>query len=774
MAYDLEQEKRFGKLKTELGDNELALMRFSGEDRVDDLFNYHVEALSHDPDIDLGELIGTRATVTFETLTTKKRHFNGIVTEAENIGISNNGTLYRLTLRPWFWLCSQRKNHRIFHEQTVVQIIEAIFKDWSGASDPLFENRLTSNYPNLEYTVQYGESDMDFVTRQMERFGISYHFTHTEGGHTLVMTDTSDNFTPLHGNTRPYVNAVGEHNLEEEHFWGWQAGRGLTTGAVRMADFNFKTPKSAMEVERAADSGYRDHGAIENYIYPGDYLAQGEGKDVNKRRLTQEQSRDRRHRVLGNVASLSAGMIVGPREQKSRVVKPGPYVCLAARHTYTSDNYGTGGDAGDEISFAGEYVLTEVDAPYAAPRKTQRPIIHGPQTAMVVGEGEIDCDEYGRILVRFHWDLTGANSMRCRVVQTSASGEWGGMIIPRIGMEAMVEFLEGDPDKPMVTGCVFNGSTDRPYQLPAHKTKHVMRADTHKGSGFNEISFEAEAGQENMAIHAQKDQTIRVLNDQSSNISANRVENIGANASTAITANRMERVGANKSTTVGGGGGVGLLQMLMPLVQAGGKLLRKGGQKAGAPGSVMTFAGGIAGVADMPSELAAIAQKQSFSSSGDHRTAGGAAQLGQGAIMSKLLSLVMPSSGSMTTTVEKYKKDTIGQAATEQIGFAKNTVVGQVMTTSVGKMMKTKVGEDYDLETKKSIFSRTKKHTLHAKDKFVIAGPGGTIIIDNGGITIKTKHLKIKSPKVDFSSGAPDQVDALKSDKPFVQDCKGK
>ncbi|MCK0122688.1 type VI secretion system tip protein VgrG [Loktanella sp. F6476L] len=773
MAIKLDQTGRFGRLATELGKNKLVLTGFHGEDFVNNLFDYRVDALSLDPDIDLADLIGTQATVTFDALTGEPRHFNGIVTEAQNMGITATGNGYQLSLRPWFWLAGQRENHRIFHEKSVVKIIEEVFADWSGASNPLFENRLTGDYPDLEYTVQYGESDLAFVCRQMERFGISYHFDHTENGHTLVMTDASENFTPVFANTRPYHNTTSDLAFDEERLWGWIAGRGLTTGVVRLADYNFKTPKRSMEVDRAADAGYANHGAIEKYRYPGDYLDQGTGKGVNSLRLKQEQARDRRHRVNGNVVSLSAGMVIAPRDQAVPLVKPGPYVCLAAKHSFETNYYNSGDDSGDASSFEGEYVLTEVDAPFAPELITDRPIIHGPQTAMVVGEGEIDCDAHGRILVRFHWDLAGANSMRCRVVQTSASGEWGGMIIPRIGMEAVVEFLEGDPDKPMVTGCVFNGGTDSPYKLPANKTKHVMRADSHKGSGFNEISFEAESGSENMAIHAQKDQTIRVLNDQSSNISSNRMENIGANASTAIAANQMERIGANKNTTVGGGG-AGLLQMLMPLVQAGGKMLTKGGQKSGAPGSVMTFASGVSGVLDMPKELAAIAQKKALSSSGGHRSAGGAAQLAQSAIMSKLLSMLMPSSGSMNTTVEKFKKDTIGQAATEQIGVAKNTVVGQVMTTSVGKLMKTKVGEDYDLEAKKSIFSRTTTHTLHAKDKFVIAGPGGTIIIDKGGITLKTKHLKIKSPKVDFSSGAPDQVDALKSDKPFVQDCKGK
>ncbi len=182
----------------------------------------------------------------------------------------------------------------------------------------------------------------------------------------------------------------------------------------------------------------------------------------------------------------------------------------------------------------------------------------------------------------------------------------------------------------------------------------------------------------------------------------------------------------------------------------------------------------MAGVSDLPNELAAIAAKGQFTGSGGHRTAGGADQLGKGAMMGRLLQMIMPSSGTMNVTVEKFKKETVGRGSTEQVGLAKNVLVGSALTTSVGKMMQTKVGEDYDLETKKSIFNRTAKHTLHAKDRFVIGGPGGTIIIDDSGVTIKTKHLKVKSPKVDFTSGAPDQVDALKSDKPFAQDCPGK
>ncbi|KIN75117.1 Vgr ImpA family type VI secretion-associated protein [Sulfitobacter noctilucae] len=772
MSLDLSQDNRPGILTTVLGETELVLMRFNGQDAVNALFEYRVEAVSLNPDIDLNALMGTHAHVAFSNDKHGPRHYDGIVTHAETLGVGDGGHVYALTLRPWLWLADQRQNQRIFHNKTVVEILEEVFADWAQASQPLFENRLVQDYPVLEYTVQFGETDRNFVCRQMERFGINYCFDHSEGAHTLILLDDPLSFTAIAGGSRDYYNSVEDHNADDEHFWGWRSGRGLTTGAVKLTDFNFKTPKAAMQVSQTSGESH-PHGEIEGYAYPGDYLEAGTGRNVAQLRLNQHEAADHRQRIVGNASSFSAGMSLDLTGDPIPGRRDGTLICMEARHSYSANAYQSGGTPGEMASYSGEYVLTPADAPIYPARKTPVPRIHGPQTAIVVGEGEIDCDEYGRILVHFHWDLDKAYSMRCRVVQHTASNEYGGMAIPRIGMEAVVEFLEGDPDKPLVTGCVFNGKTDRPYSLPTHKTKHVIRADTHEGSGFNEISFEAQSGQENMAIHAQKDQTIRVLNDQSSNINANRVEQIGANASLNVAANAMERVGANKSISVGGGG-MGLLQMLMPLVQAGGKFMQKGANKSGAGDGVGGFAGIVAGVSDLPNELASIVAKGQFSGSGGHRTAGGADQLGKGAMMGRLLQMIMPSSGTMNLTVEKYKKETVGAGSTEQVGLAKNVLVGNVLTTSVGKMMQTKVGEDYDLETKKSIFSRTRKHTLHAKDKFVIGGPGGTIIIDSSGITIKTKHLKVKSPKVDFTSGAPDQVDALKSDKPFAQDCKGK
>jgi len=409
-------------------------------------------------------------------------------------------------------------------------------------------------------------------------------------------------------------------------------------------------------------------------------------------------------------------------------------------------------------------------APMNPPRRTHILVVNGPQTAVVVGEGEIDCDEYGRILVRFHWDLAGAHSMRCRVSQNWAGNGWGGMVIPRIGMEVLVEFLEGDPDKPIVVGNVFNGKNDMPYPLPQHKTRSVWRSNTHQGQGFNEILFEDQKGQEDFFLHAQKDLTTKVLNNFSANIGASRVDNIKNNSSLVIGDNAAERVGRNKNVTVGGSG-VGLLGMLMPLLQTGGKLFRRSGQKAGLD-PVTGMGGYVAGGKEMPVKVITLLGNTGFSQSGDHRSGHGVSQSEKAASLAGQISSMIGGSGVLNSVIERFRTDTIGLARTEQIGLAKNTVVGNIMTASVGKTMKVKVGEDYDLETKKSIFNRTVKYTLHAKEKFIIDGPGGTIIIDSPGVTIKARHLKIKSPNVNFSSGNPDQVDALNSEKAFVQECK--
>ncbi|MGL5010933.1 MAG: type VI secretion system Vgr family protein, partial [Paracoccaceae bacterium] len=764
----LKQAGRLGKLHTSLGSDVLVLLRFNGTDQMNGLFNYQVEALSAKNEVDFDALVGTHATVEIATHHGTPSFFDGVVTQAQWAGVGENGNRFNLTLRPWFWLATNRRNQKIFHEQTVIDIVKAVLGTYLSAGAEL-KVLTTATYPKLEYTVQYRESDFNFVTRLLERFGISYHFTHAKAKHALVLTDGIDEHDPIAGGARPYIGTKGHHQADEEHFWEFLPERRMTTGGVRLIDYNFKKPTAAMEVDKMGDAAHA-HGQIESFDYPGDYLEQGAGKGVVGLRTRQERGNDARARAVGDTISLSSGLKVTLKGEPVPGATGQTFLCLSAVHAYVSDSYGSGGDSSTEFSYAGRYTLMPASSPLAPERQTTPPVVQGPQTAVVVGDGEIDCDEFGRILVKFHWDLESAHSMRCRVSQLWAGQGWGGMVIPRIGMEVIVEFLEGDPDKPVVTGCVYNGKNGTPYDLPAKKTRSTWRSNTHQGTGYNEIAFEDQAGEEDMFFHAQKDLTQKVLNNMSSNVQANRVATIGQNDTTTVTGSHVVRVGKSSSTTVGGGGPA-LLKALQPLVAAGGKLFKTGANKVGAPGIVTEFTGVVQGVTDMAKEVAQVVTKGDFFGSSQHRTDAGGLQAKAAAFAAGLLDKVMPDSGIMTNTVEKFRSETTGLAATEQVGIAKNTVVGGIYTIGVGKMMKTIVGDSYDLEAKKSIFARTVKHTLTAKEKFVIAGPGGSITIDSSGITIKTPHLMIKSPSVDFSTGSPDQVAALQSDKPFVQEC---
>lgn len=557
MNAPFKQDARSGRMETVLGKDKLVLLRFTGSDHVNSLFEYHVEALSIEANIDFDALIGTHTSVELLTRNDGSAWFDGIVTQARWAGVGENGYRYDLTLRPWLWIADQRRQQRIFHNQTVVEIVETVLSAYSHLGKPHLDNRLTEDYPQLEYTVQYRESDMAFACRLMEQFGISYYFAFESGGHTMVLTDAIDAHDIIPGGDRPYKGVDGHHRSDEEHFWEWQPERNFVTGAVRLTDFNFKTPKVAMEVDEVGDAAYAE-GQIENYDYPGDYVDPAIGKVLAAVRTKQERGRDKRHRAIGDCTSLRAGMCLKLSGDQVPGVKSEGYLCLSASHSYTSNSYGSGDSQSNEYAYSGSYVFLPHDAPLASRRKTPRPKIQGPQTAMVVGEGEIDCDEFGRILVHFHWDLAKAYSMRCRVSQTWAGQGWGGIAIPRIGMEVVVEFLDGDPDKPLVTGCVYNAKTGMPYDLPANKTRMSLKSQSHERGGFNEIRLEDAGGSEEIYMHAQKDhntviendESHQILNDRSKSVTRDQTEQIGRNKTIKVDKDHNEAVDGEKHETI--------------------------------------------------------------------------------------------------------------------------------------------------------------------------------------------------------------------------------
>jgi len=541
----LSQDARSGRLSTVLGRDVLVLQRFSGTEKLNDLFDFTVDCLAASAEIDFDALIGTHATVTLDTAA-GTRLFDGIVTEARWLGAGENVVRYSLRLQPWFFLASLRRNQRIFHDKTVVQIVSEVLSEHAEAGR--FEVALSHDYPVLEYTVQFRESDMAFVRRMLERHGISYHFQHAVGAHKMVLSDVVESHPSI--GTRPYHPAQGHHQQDIEHFRSWHPARRIGTGAVRLTDYNFKKPNAAMTAEAMGDAAY-PNGKIESFDWPGDYLAQSRGKVVARLRAQSERGQDRRYQAEGDIPGLAAGT----RVTLAGDAVPGvgeEFLCLVAEHRFSSDSYGTG-TAAEECAYAGHYILMPSTAPMVPERKTPRADVRGPQTAKVVGEGEIDCDEYGRILVQFHWDTVAAQSMRCRVSQNWAGAGWGGMVIPRIGMEVLVEFLDGDPDQPLVTGCVYNGANPVPYDLPKNKTRSTFKTKTHQGKGFNELRFEDERGREEIFVHAERDMNSKIERNRSERVNRNLVTSVGHDKASEVANTFRQMVGGDLQLGIGPG-----------------------------------------------------------------------------------------------------------------------------------------------------------------------------------------------------------------------------
>ena len=543
------QDARLGRLTTVLGSDALVLLRMDGTEELSGDFEWRVEALSTENTLDLSALLGNHATVAINHAQ-GVRAFDGIVCEAEQRGAFENGFRYDLTLRPWLHVASLRRNMRIFHNKTVIEIVQEVLSSYAALGNPHLEVRVMDDYPVLEYTVQYGETDADFVRRQLERFGITWSWRHEAGSHTLLLTDAALSLPEVPGSSRTYFGVEGYHRHEEEHFRHWSASERITTGAVRLTEYNFKIPTSAQEVDQLSDASHPS-GDIESYDWPGDYLNQGEGRDVGSRRLEGERGQAPRHRAEGDVVSLGAGWRVTLAGDDVPNATGRTFVCLKATHRFRAQAYGSGSAGADDAPYDGAYVLTPDDAPFRPERRTEGPRVQGPETAVVVGEGEIDCDEHGRILCRFHWDLDGAHTMRVRVSQNWASKGWGGMVIPRIGMEVIVEHLRGDPDKPIVTGCVYNGKNRPPYELPEHKTRSTFKTDTHQGKGFNELRFEDQSGKEEIFIHAERDRNEKIRHNHTERIDNNWVQSVGRSKVTEVSHDAVQQIGGSAQISVG-------------------------------------------------------------------------------------------------------------------------------------------------------------------------------------------------------------------------------
>ena len=491
------QQNRFIAITTPLGEDVLLLQEFSGEEAISRPFHYHLHVLSLQNSIDFSQIIGQRVSIRITLYDGTPRYINGFVSRFAQGDVGPEFTHYEMDVVPWLWFLTRHADCRIFQNLTIPQIIEQVFKD-RGFTD--YRNNLTGTYATREYCVQYRESDFQFVSRLMEEYGIFYFFQQEEEKHTLVMADSPSACNACPDQSEVGFNTAGGGLDKEDVVEAWDQALELRSGKYSITDYNFETPSTNLFSSEPTVTSYANNTTLEIYDYPGKYRTKTDGAGLAKVRMQAEEVPVELARGRSNCRAFAAGYTFSLLDFPVSSVNKS-YLLTEVRHQASiGTGYTTGGS---DASYSNSFVCIASDVPFRPPRVTPVPLIRGPQTAVVVGKDgeEIWVDQYGRVKVQFFWDRLGKkdenSSCWIRVSQVWAGKNWGAMWIPRIGQEVIVEFLEGDPDRPIITGRVYNAEQEVPYKLPDYGTRSTLLSRSSKNgdsANFNEIRFEDKKG----------------------------------------------------------------------------------------------------------------------------------------------------------------------------------------------------------------------------------------------------------------------------------------
>lgn len=551
----IKQAERPFELITPLGRDKLVLRQMSGTEQLGTAFEYRIEALSEDANIDLNSLLGEKVTVRISQPSGGERYVNGhVVAFAQKPSLSTRFAAFELRIRPWIALLAKTVDCRIFQNMSPTDIIKQVFRD-NGFSD--FEDRLSATYEQRVFCVQYRETAYSFVHRLMEEEGIYYYVKHFNGNHVLVLADSKSAHDTLPGHAKiPYFPEANIDRRQKESIYDWNVTNSLQSGKIALKDFDFEIPRKDLLQQKLMPGGH-PHDSYELYDYPGDYVEAGHGEHYARVRMEEVRWQ---HEVIAartSVHGATPGTLFElekfPRSDQNR-----EYLITAIELLLEDDPYESrlGGQAHEPVFEAGLSLIPSATV-YRPRRITPRPLISGPQTAIVVGPAgdEIHTDKHGRVKCQFHWDRYGNSdensSCWIRVSQPWAGKNWGSIAIPRIGQEVVVEFEEGDPDRPIITGRVYNGDQKTPYELPANKTQSGTKSRSSKGGSsdnFNELRFEDKKGDEQVYFHAEKNFDRVVENNDTETIGNNQDIKIGS--AQAADGSQTEEIWKDRTTTL--------------------------------------------------------------------------------------------------------------------------------------------------------------------------------------------------------------------------------
>lgn len=702
---DIKQELRNAEILTPLGKDVLALYSMTIHEEVGRLFSIEAELISKQEDISFEDLLGKSVTVRLNLLDGSPRFFNGHVTRFSQSDQRNAfGGVYHATIQPWLWFLTRTANCRIFQSMTVPEIIKDVC-----SGHPL-EDKLTRNYRTWEYCVQYRETDFNFVSRLMEQEGIYYFFEHDNGLHTLILADdySAHKSLKLMKGRIPLFVADSSSVREEESCFNWMISKSVLPGVYALNDFDFERPRANLHVNSNLIKSHT-MASEEIYDYPGEYVQIDDGMEYSKARIEELHSQYETVQAHSDVLGMASGGLFTLAEH-SRKDQNKEYLVISAQHNVKNDAYGATGSSDADGFYSNVFTAIDSKVPFRTSRLTPKPIVQGPQTAIVVGPAgeEIYTDKYGRVKVQFHWDRYGKknenSSCWVRVSQMWAGKNWGAIHIPRIGQEVIVEFLEGDPDRPLITGRVYNADQMPPYDLPANKTQSGIKSRSSKGgspANFNEIRMEDKKGQEELYIHAEKNHTNITENDRSEDVGHDRSLHVGHNKSEKIDNNKTIVVAVDHAETIGNN-----------------KTLAVGVNHTETIGSNMTIMVG----ANL-TEAVAINYAE---------TVGVSMELTIGAMF--------------VQTVGINKTVSVGNNENQSIGGSKDVSVGKNLTEAIGGSHSESVVSVYSLQAKTV--------TIQAEDSIVLqTGKASIRMKKDGSINISGKDITVNgSGKIEINA----------------------
>ncbi|PBI85899.1 Phage-related baseplate assembly protein [Variovorax boronicumulans] len=548
---------RVVKAHTPLGEEQLLFRSMHGSEGLSQLFEFEVDLLSPNTSVDMKGLLGKPLALEIQTLSGTPRYLNGQITRFTMIGReggSSRYTVYRASVRPWLWYLTRTSDCKIFQNKSVVEILEDVLGEYGFA----FEKKLSASYRQWEYCVQYQETDFAFVSRLMEHEGIYYYFKHDKNQHTLVLADDMSAHETLPGYPKiGYLASDRATDPGREVIDQWEVTEEIRPGTYVVDDFDFKKPRADLLNTRSQPRG-NDHGRYEMYEWMGGYSDAGQGEHYARIRLEEAQAQAEVDTGHTNVRGMAPGyrftMQNAPRNEDNR-----EYLVVSVMYSLREGGYASGGMPG-EYSF--HFGVQPTSFPFRARRITRVPSTQGPQTATVVGPpGEdIWIDKYGRVKVQFRWDRYGQrnedSSCWVRVSSAWAGSNFGAVNHPRAGQEVIVDFIAGCPDRPIIIGRVYNADQMPPLELPAKATVSGFISRTIKGDGelANHFIIDDDPGCESIKIHAQKDLTIEVENNETHTVEGERTTFIdGADKYTGDTS-LDETINGPHTLTVNKGG----------------------------------------------------------------------------------------------------------------------------------------------------------------------------------------------------------------------------